>query len=294
MAVARETVGLGLSARSQSKLKVRQPLRAAVVVAADRERAALDRLGDVVREELNVKEIRYVAQADELGSYEIKPNYRALGPALRQGDAAGGRGGRRRSTRRTSPRALREGTAGRPQHRRPRPRPRPRRPLAGHEAARGLPARARGLTRGGARARARRRAAPRGARARGRPRGAERAQVRRPRGRGPDRAAARRRRRTAGRRARARGLRHRRGAGHVRRLRATATRHCRHDRGPRAADRRSRGPRRAPARARPRGAAWASRPGCAWPPGRCGTAPSWGSRGSGSSSRSAGSRRCSP
>ncbi len=80
MAVARETVGLGLSARSQSKLKVRQPLRAAVVVAADRERAALDRLGEVVREELNVKEIRYVAQADELGSYEIKPNYRSLGP----------------------------------------------------------------------------------------------------------------------------------------------------------------------------------------------------------------------
>ncbi|MEA2134242.1 MAG: isoleucyl-tRNA synthetase, partial [Solirubrobacteraceae bacterium] len=80
MGVARETVGLGLSARSQSKLKVRQPLRAAVVVAADRERAALERLGDVVREELNVKEIRYVEQAEDLGSYEIKPNYRSLGP----------------------------------------------------------------------------------------------------------------------------------------------------------------------------------------------------------------------
>jgi isoleucyl-tRNA synthetase len=51
-----------------------------VVVAADRERAALDRLGDVVREELNVKEIRYVEQAEELGSFEIKLNYRALGP----------------------------------------------------------------------------------------------------------------------------------------------------------------------------------------------------------------------
>ncbi len=45
-----------------------------------RERDALDRLGDVVREELNVKELRYVSQADELGSYEVKPNYRALGP----------------------------------------------------------------------------------------------------------------------------------------------------------------------------------------------------------------------
>jgi isoleucyl-tRNA synthetase len=80
MAVARETVGLGLSARSASKLKIRQPLRAAVVVAAGRERGALERLGDVVREELNVKELRYVAQADELGAYEVKPNYRSLGP----------------------------------------------------------------------------------------------------------------------------------------------------------------------------------------------------------------------
>ena len=59
---------------------MRQPLRAAVVVAAGDERAAIERLADVVREELNVKELRYVSQADELGSYEVKPNYRALGP----------------------------------------------------------------------------------------------------------------------------------------------------------------------------------------------------------------------
>src|SRR4051794_3394209 len=80
MGVARETVALGLRARGQSKLKARQPLRAAVVVAGPREREALDRLADVVREELNVKELRYVEQADELGAYEVKPNYRALGP----------------------------------------------------------------------------------------------------------------------------------------------------------------------------------------------------------------------
>ena len=80
MAVVRETVRLGLAARGQAKLKVRQPLRAAVVVAAGEERAAIERLADVVLEELNVKELRYVSQADELGSYEVKPNYRALGP----------------------------------------------------------------------------------------------------------------------------------------------------------------------------------------------------------------------
>jgi isoleucyl-tRNA synthetase len=80
MAVARETVRLGLAARGQAKVKVRQPLHEAVVVAAGRERAAIERLADVVREELNVKELRFVEQADELGSYEVRPNYRTLGP----------------------------------------------------------------------------------------------------------------------------------------------------------------------------------------------------------------------
>ena len=80
MATVRETVRLGLAARGQAKLKVRQPLRAAVVVAAGGERDAIERLADVALEELNVKELRYVSQADELGSYEVKPNYRALGP----------------------------------------------------------------------------------------------------------------------------------------------------------------------------------------------------------------------
>src|SRR5690242_253026 len=80
MATVRETVRLGLAARGQAKLKVRQPLRAAVVVAAGAERTAIERLADVALEELNVKELRYVSQADELGSYEVKPNYRALGP----------------------------------------------------------------------------------------------------------------------------------------------------------------------------------------------------------------------
>ncbi len=80
MKTARDTVRLGHGARGQSKLKVRQPLRAAVVVAAGREREAIERLGDLVREELNVHEVRFVTNADELGELEIKPNYRTLGP----------------------------------------------------------------------------------------------------------------------------------------------------------------------------------------------------------------------
>jgi isoleucyl-tRNA synthetase len=80
MAIARETVRLGLGARGQAKIKVRQPLAEAVVVAAGRERAAVERLAGIVREELNVRRVRFVAGAEELGRYEVKANYRRLGP----------------------------------------------------------------------------------------------------------------------------------------------------------------------------------------------------------------------
>ncbi len=80
MALARETVRLGLGARGKAKIKVRQPLGEAVVVAAGREREAIERLSEVIREELNIKRVRFVAAAEELGSYEVKANYRTLGP----------------------------------------------------------------------------------------------------------------------------------------------------------------------------------------------------------------------
>jgi isoleucyl-tRNA synthetase len=80
MALARETVRLGLGARGKAKIKVRQPLSEVVIVADARERAAIERLADVVREELNVRALRFVAAAEELGSYEVKANYRTLGP----------------------------------------------------------------------------------------------------------------------------------------------------------------------------------------------------------------------
>jgi isoleucyl-tRNA synthetase len=80
MEVARETVRLGLAVRAKARLKVRQPLRAAIVVASGREREAIARLGELVREELNVRELTFVSEADELSTIEVKPNYRSLGP----------------------------------------------------------------------------------------------------------------------------------------------------------------------------------------------------------------------
>jgi isoleucyl-tRNA synthetase len=80
MAIARDAVRLGLKARGQSKIKVRQPLREAVIVAADREREAIAAHDTMIRDELNVRALRFIDSADELGSYELKANYRSLGP----------------------------------------------------------------------------------------------------------------------------------------------------------------------------------------------------------------------
>jgi isoleucyl-tRNA synthetase len=80
MQVVRDAVELGRAARGHAKMKVRQPLREVVVVAADRERVAIEELEALLKDELNVKSVRYVSEADELGRFELKPNFRALGP----------------------------------------------------------------------------------------------------------------------------------------------------------------------------------------------------------------------
>jgi isoleucyl-tRNA synthetase len=80
MAVARDAVELGRAARAAAKMKVRQPLSEVVVVAAGEERRAIERFRDLLLEDLNVKSVRFVSEAEELGRWELKPNYRALGP----------------------------------------------------------------------------------------------------------------------------------------------------------------------------------------------------------------------
>ncbi|HEV2726782.1 MAG TPA: class I tRNA ligase family protein, partial [Solirubrobacterales bacterium] len=80
MEAVRLTVELGRAARAQAKAKVRQPLRRAVIVANEAERAAIEARAGLVTAELNVKELDFVSDESELVSYSAKPNYRALGP----------------------------------------------------------------------------------------------------------------------------------------------------------------------------------------------------------------------
>jgi isoleucyl-tRNA synthetase len=84
MATARQAVELARAARAQAKVKIRQPLGEIVVVASGEEQAAIERFESLILGELNVKAVRYVTDADELARFELKPNFKALGPRLGQ------------------------------------------------------------------------------------------------------------------------------------------------------------------------------------------------------------------
>jgi isoleucyl-tRNA synthetase len=80
MGVARKVVNLGRAARMAAQLKVRQPLATALVACDARQRTALESLSEVVTEELNVKQLAFVDSAADLVSFQVKANYRTLGP----------------------------------------------------------------------------------------------------------------------------------------------------------------------------------------------------------------------
>jgi isoleucyl-tRNA synthetase len=81
MAAARAIVELGRRIRTETKMKVRQPLLEAVVhFPGDRE--ALEPLLDIVGEELNVKDVAFAETAEQLGRWRAKPNFKVLGPRL--------------------------------------------------------------------------------------------------------------------------------------------------------------------------------------------------------------------
>jgi isoleucyl-tRNA synthetase len=80
--VVQKVVGLARAARNQSGVRTRQPLsRLLVRVPDDRAGAALDGHRDQVLEELNVKELEFIARDAGLVNYRIKPNLPKLGKA---------------------------------------------------------------------------------------------------------------------------------------------------------------------------------------------------------------------
>ncbi|MFO7638866.1 MAG: isoleucine--tRNA ligase [bacterium] len=80
--MVRAAVSLGHSAREKAKLKVRQPLSAVIITAADEaERQAWLRHADVIREELNIREVLFTEPGAEFpADYEVaRDDTRAVG-----------------------------------------------------------------------------------------------------------------------------------------------------------------------------------------------------------------------
>ncbi len=80
MAGARRLVALGRAARTDAKVKVRQPLARALLL--HRDGTLGDELGAEVASELNVKALEEVDTLSDLMTWEVIPNFRALGPRL--------------------------------------------------------------------------------------------------------------------------------------------------------------------------------------------------------------------
>ena len=81
MRVARDMVELGRRVRNEARVKVRQPLRRALVHHAG-DQGALEPLLPLVAEELNVREVVFSESAQELAEWRARPNFKVLGPRL--------------------------------------------------------------------------------------------------------------------------------------------------------------------------------------------------------------------
>ena len=81
MATAQVVVALGHKLRDMADQRVRQPLAELRVSSSDpAARDAIERLADVIREELNVKELTVVESLADIVKYTYKANLKTLGP----------------------------------------------------------------------------------------------------------------------------------------------------------------------------------------------------------------------
>ena len=73
-----DVVSLGRTARGESNIKIRQPLGEMHVPA--KLRSSLDKMMDLVKEEVNIHKISYVEEDSDFVQYELKPQFKVMGP----------------------------------------------------------------------------------------------------------------------------------------------------------------------------------------------------------------------
>ena len=80
MDLVRDICSLGRFAREEAKIKVRQPI-SELILAFDNKHL-VDTLEDMIKEELNVKNILYIKDMTKYMDYIIKPNFKEVGKVL--------------------------------------------------------------------------------------------------------------------------------------------------------------------------------------------------------------------
>jgi isoleucyl-tRNA synthetase len=80
MALAREVASLGLGARNNANIKVRQPLGRAMAYVTSGAGRLIPELVEIVTDELNVKSFEFVSEAGKLVNYHLMPDNKLLGP----------------------------------------------------------------------------------------------------------------------------------------------------------------------------------------------------------------------
>ena len=76
-------VSLGRYLRIKREIKVRQPLHKVIIITADKKvRMHLGETSDIIKEELNVKEVEFKVNEEELVDRHAKANFKQLGPRI--------------------------------------------------------------------------------------------------------------------------------------------------------------------------------------------------------------------
>ncbi len=83
MKITRDAVSMGRALRSIHSLKIRQPLKAIHLVTKDKnEQKTLIEMKEIIKEELNVRDVIFRENEEELVEYSAQANFKVLGKAL--------------------------------------------------------------------------------------------------------------------------------------------------------------------------------------------------------------------
>jgi isoleucyl-tRNA synthetase len=78
MKIVIDLVSLGRAARNTCQIKVRQTLGALHI--PEKYKHLVSRMENLIKEEINVKEVKYIHEKDNFVSYEFKPDFKVMGP----------------------------------------------------------------------------------------------------------------------------------------------------------------------------------------------------------------------